>query len=68
MVTKGERRGGGTNWEVRINTYKQLYIRQVSNKDLLCGIGNYTQYLVITYMEYGKKKKKKTHTRKNPQK
>ena len=57
MVTKGERRGGGTNWEVRINTYKQLYIRQVSNKDLLCGIGNYTQYLVITYN--GKEAEKK---------
>ena len=45
VVTKGERdklRDG-------INRYKQLYIKEVSNKDLPYSTGNYTQYLVITY-------------------
>ena len=48
MVTKGEK-GGMINWEYRINRYTQLYIKQLSNKDLLYSTGNYIQYLVITY-------------------
>ena len=41
--------GAGTNWGYRINIYKLLYIKEVSNKDLLCSTGNYTHYLIITY-------------------
>ena len=44
------------NQESGINTYTILYIKQITNKDLLQSIGNYTQYSVITYMgkEYEK--------------
>ena len=35
--------------EYGINIYTLLYIKQIDNKDLLYSIGNYTQYLVITY-------------------
>ena len=52
MVTKGEREGGseeGINWEYKTNRNKLLYVKQVSNKDLLYITGNYTQYLIITY-------------------
>ena len=48
MVTKGER-GGGMNWEFRINRYTLLYIKYIDNKDLLYSTGNYFQYLVIIY-------------------
>ena len=39
MVT----RGGG------IDIYTLLYIKWITNKDLLYSTGNYTQYLVITH-------------------
>ena len=48
IVTKGES-GGGINSEFGINRYTQIYIKQISNKDLLYNTGNYIQYLVITY-------------------
>ena len=32
-----------------INIYILLYIKQIPNKDLLYGTGNYIQYFVITY-------------------
>ena len=41
---------GGINWEIRIHRYTLLYIKQVTNKDLLYSTGNSTQYSVITYM------------------
>ena len=44
------------NQDVGINTYTLLYIKQMTNKDLLYNTGNYTQYSVITYM--GKNLKK----------
>ena len=50
MVTK-EEKGGWINWEVVINIFALLYIKQVTNKDLLYSIGNYTQYFVITISE-----------------
>ena len=34
-----------------INIYTLLYIKQITNKDLLYSIGNSTQYSAITYME-----------------
>ena len=33
-----------------MNIYILLHIKQITNKDLLYNIGNYTQYSVITYM------------------
>ena len=32
-----------------INRYKQLYIKQKRNKDVLYNTGKYIQYLIITY-------------------
>ena len=55
MVTKGEK-GGWINQEVVINIYALLYIKQVTNKDLLYSIGNYTLYFVITIPEKNLKK------------
>ena len=48
IVTMGERKGG-INWEIGIDIYTLLYIKWITNKDLLYSIGNYTQYSVITY-------------------
>ena len=50
------RRGGGINWEIGIDIYTLLYIKWITNKDLLYSIGNSTQYSVMTYM--GKEPKK----------
>ena len=55
MVTKGVRRGR-VNWEILIDIYKPLYIKSVTNKNLLYGTGNSTQYSVKAYM--GKESKK----------
>ena len=41
--------GGQTNEEFEINIYTLLYIKEVTNKDLLYSTGAHTQYLVITY-------------------
>ena len=40
---------GGINWEYGINRYTPLYIKQVSNKDLLYSTGNYIQSPVINH-------------------
>ena len=56
MVTKGERRGRDKLEEFGIKIYTLLYIKQITNKDLLYNTGNYTQYLVVTYN--GKESKK----------
>ena len=55
-LSKGK--GGGINQEFEINIYTLLYIKQVTNKDLLYSTGKYTQYLVATYKgkESGKNK------------
>ena len=50
MVTKGEMLRGGINWEVAIGIYILLYIKWMSNKDLLNSTGKSTQYYVVTYM------------------
>ena len=50
MFTKGVMLGGGVNQEFRINIHTLLYIRQITNKNLLYSTGNSTQYSVITYM------------------
>ena len=45
--------GAGGWWidqQFGINIYTLLYIKQITNKDLLYSTGNSTQYSVITYM------------------
>ena len=49
MVTRGESQGE-INWEIRIDIYTLLYIKQITNKDLLYSTGNSTQYSVMAYM------------------
>ena len=43
--------GGGINWEIRIDIYTLVYIKSITNKNLLYSTGNSTQYSVMTYME-----------------
>ena len=50
---KGE---GGINWKIGTDIYTLLYIKQITNKDLLYSTGNSTQYSVMAYM--GKDSKK----------
>ena len=52
----GEKWGGEINWEIGIDIYTVLYIKQITNKDLLYSTGNSTQYSVMAYM--GKESKK----------
>ena len=47
MVAKGERVGGGMEWEVGVIRCKLLYIEWVNNKVLLYNTGNYIQYPMI---------------------
>ena len=47
---------GGINWEIGIDIYTLLYIKQITNKDLLYSTGKSTQYSVMAYM--GKESKK----------
>ena len=54
-----EKAGGRINWKFGINRYILLYPKYINNKDLLYSTGNYTQYLVITYMEKNMKKNMK---------
>ena len=53
---QGGRRWGGINWEIGIDIYTLLYIKQITNKDLLYSAGHSTQYSVMAYM--GKESKK----------
>ena len=53
---QGVRAGGGINWETGNGIYTLLYIKQITNKDLLYSTGNSTQYSVMAYM--GKESKK----------
>ena len=48
--------GGGINWEIGIDIDTVLYIKQITNKDLLYRPGNSAQYSVMAYM--GKESKK----------
>ena len=49
MLIKREREGGGTNQKYESNKYKLLYLKWISNKDLLYSTGNYIKYLTKTY-------------------
>ena len=51
---------GGINKEFEIKIYTLLYIKQITNKDLLYSTGNYAQYLIIIYK--GKESEKDIHT------
>ena len=44
MITKGE------TWKVGINLDPVLYIKQITDEDLLYNTGKSTQYSLITYM------------------
>ena len=56
-VTKVEMwHGGEINQELGMNIHTLLYIRQMTNKDLLYSTGNSTQYSVITHMRKESKK------------
>ena len=48
-------KGGGINWEIGIDIYTLLYIKQVTNKNLQYSTGNSTQYSVMAYMGKGSK-------------
>ena len=49
MVTMGKReRRGGLNWVIGIDIHTLLYIKWITNKNLLYGTGNFTQYSVMT--------------------
>ena len=47
---QGVRLQGRINWEIGTDVYTLLYVKQITNKDLLYSIGNSTQYSVMTYM------------------
>ena len=55
---KGKGGGEGINYEVGMNTYTLLYVKQKNNKDLRTAL-DYIQYLVITYK--GKESEKYTY-------
>ena len=56
--TYGYQRGRerGINQEIGFNIYTLLYIKQITNKDLLYSTGNSTQYSVMAYMVKESKK------------
>ena len=49
MVTRREGCGEGIVREFGIDMYTLLYLKQITNKDLLYSTGNYIPQLVITY-------------------
>ena len=57
MVAKGERGGGGMDWEFGISRCKLLYIEWINNKVPLYSTENYIQYPMINHngKEYEKK-------------
>ena len=42
--------GGKISWKLRIDIYTLLYIKQITNKDLLYSTGNSAQYFIMAYM------------------
>ena len=56
--------GGGINWEIVTDTYTILYIKQITDKDLLHSTRSCIQYSVMTYMGIESKTSgyKYTHT------
>ena len=58
MDPKGEGGEGGMNWETGIDICALLilYVKSITNENLLCNLGNPTQCSVVTHM--GRKSKK----------
>ena len=52
----GGRVGGKEVWEFEIDLYTLLYLKWITNKDLLYSTGNSAQYSIMTYR--GKESKK----------
>ena len=50
MITKVQTWEEVLNQEIWINLYTLLYVKQITNKNLLYSTGNSTQYSVIIYM------------------
>ena len=50
-------RGEGINWEIEIDIYTLLYVKQITNKNLLYSTVNYTQYSAMA--QKGKESQKK---------
>ena len=48
MVTGGKGSGGGMDWDFGIDMYTLLYLKWITNKDLLYSTGNSTQYYITT--------------------
>ena len=46
MDIKGE--GGGMNWEIEIDIYTLLCIKQITKENLLCSTGDSTRCFVAT--------------------
>ena len=40
--------GGGINWEIGIDIYTLLSIKQITNENLLYSTGNFTQCSMVT--------------------
>ena len=40
----------GTNWKIEMDMYTVLYIKWITDKDLLHNTGNSTQYSVMAYL------------------
>ena len=59
MVTRGEGWGGGIDWEFEIDMYTLLYLKQITNKDLLYSTGNTAQYSVLKWKKNWEKYLKK---------
>ena len=47
-VTRGKDGGKRIGWEVRTDIYTLLYLKYITNKDLLYSTGNSAEYSVIT--------------------
>ena len=47
---QGGKGGGRINWETGIDIYTLLYVKQITNKNLLYSTGNSIQHSVMTYM------------------
>ena len=45
---QGEGLGGGIDWDLGIDMYILLYLKQIIHKDLLYSTGNSAQFSVIT--------------------
>ena len=55
IITRGQGCGEGIVWEFGIDMYTLLYLKQITNKDLLYSMGNSAQCYVAAWMrgEFG---------------